>query len=249
LPLPAAASRDWKGCLGPAALSPMEMVSSSIRLRTLFLRALCAFFFLAGASRALPAVQPPSSSVTLIYTKVLKGSVPEYLRIAVHPDGEGTYDGRKLSQPPQPRKMMLSPVIARDLFSLAGALGDFQSVRLASHKRVANLGLKTLEYQTGRAAYKAEFNYTQNHAAERLVDLFEGISAVEQHIGALDFSSRYDPLGVPHELLLIEIDLDNKSLVDPQLMEPILERISKDDRFMHIAQVRARNILHKIGTD
>lgn len=204
-------------------------------------------YFFAAAPRTYPAAHPPASSATLIYSKVRKGGFPEYVRITVDTNGEATYDGRKLSQPPRPRKMRLSPRVTRQLFSLAGKLGDFQTVDLASHRRVANLGLKTLEYQEGGATYKTVFNYTENHTGQKLVDLFEGISSVEQHIDTLEFSARYDPLGLPRQLTLVENDLENKVLVDPQLLAPILEHISKDSNYMHIAQERAHNLLEKIG--
>jgi hypothetical protein len=76
--------------------------------------------------------------------------------------------------------------------------------------------------------------------------LFEGISDVEQHIGTLEYSSRYDVLGLPSALTRIEIDLDNKELVDPELMVPILKKIAGDSQYLHIAQVRAADILRRI---
>lgn len=205
-------------------------------------------FFSLSATQAVPAVSQ-SSAPTLTYTKVLKGSVPEYVRITVDAGGRGTYDGRKLSQPSHPRAMRISPQVTQELFALARDLSDFRDVSLASRKRVADLGLKTLEYQANGVTYKTEYNYTENRAGQRLTDLFEGISAVEQHVQALEFSSRYDPLGLPHELTLIELDLNDKALVDPQLMTPVLEQISKNGSFMHIAQERARRILEKINSN
>ncbi len=204
-------------------------------------------YFFAAAPQAYPAAHAPASSATLIYSKVRKGGFPEYVRITVNSNGEATYDGRKLSEPPHPRKMRLSAGVTQELFRLAGDLGYFQNVDLASHKRVANLGLKTLEYQGGGATYKTVFNYTENHTGQKLVDLFDGISSVERHIDALEFSARYDPLGLPGQLTLVENDLANKALVDPQLLTPILEHISKDSNYMHIAQARAHNLLEKIG--
>jgi hypothetical protein len=184
----------------------------------------------------------------LTYIKVLKGSVPEYQKITVDVNGAGAYEGRKLDEPPRPRALKLSAATTQRLFELAHELGDFRSVRLESGRKVANLGLKTFIYERNGHENKVEFNYTLNRRAQDLMDLFDGIGSVEQHIGVLEFSSRYDRLGLPGELRQIEIDLDNKALVDPELMVPILRRISKDSQFLHIAQTRAADILRRIQT-
>lgn len=198
-----------------------------------------------GAARALLAQQayPPDR---LTYTKVLKGSVPEYEAITVDVNGVGSYDGRKLSQSPHPRPLKLSGSTTQTLFALAHSLGDFRSIRLESRKKVANLGLKTFIYQHDGRENKVEFNFTQNRKAQDLTKLFEGIATVEQNIGRMEFSARYDPLGLPADLTQIEIDLNNKALVDPQLMVPILKKIAGDSQYLHIAQMRAVDILHRI---
>jgi hypothetical protein len=187
--------------------------------------------------------QPPEK---LTYIKVMKGSVPEYQAITVDADGVGTYDGRKLDESPRPRPLKLSACTTQMLFALAESLDDFRSIQLESHKKVANLGLKTFIYDHDGHENKVQFNYTRNREAQDLMNLFDGIGSVEQHIGSLEFSARYDHLGLPGELLQIEIELNNKALVDPQLMVPILQKIADDSQYLHIAQVRAVDILHRI---
>lgn len=192
------------------------------------------------------SAQTPAELSRLTYTKIMKGSVPEYLRISVDSSGAGTFEGRSLSSPPNPDRLQLSPDVTERLFGLAEALGDFRSIQLESHKKVADLGQKTFTYQKGDKTYQAEFNYTLNRKAQELADVFERIAGVEEHIGTLEYSVRYDHLGLPHELRLIEIDLDNHNLADPQLMVPILKQIASDPRFLHIAQIRAQDILQRI---
>ncbi len=187
--------------------------------------------------------QPPDK---LTYIKVMKGSVPEYQAITVDVNGVGSYDGRKLDETPRPRPLKLSAATTQTLFGLANSLGDFRSIQLESSKKVANMGSKTFIYTHDGRENKVEFNYTRNRHARDLMDLFEGIGTVEQHIGSLEFSARYDPLGLPGELTQIEIDLNNKALVDPQLMVPILQKIADDSQYLHIAQSRAVDILHLI---
>ncbi|HZT71796.1 MAG TPA: hypothetical protein VFC10_18860 [Terriglobia bacterium] len=183
---------------------------------------------------------------TLTYTKVLKGSVPEYISITVDRNGVGTYDGRQLDESPRPRALKLLPETTEQLFQIAASLNDFRSIRLESNKNVANMGLKTFIYRDDGQENKVEFNYTQNKKAQDLVNLFEGIADVEEHIGALEYSARYDVLGLPRALTQVEIDLNNKALVDPELMVPILKKIAGDSQYLHIAQVRAADILRRI---
>lgn len=196
-------------------------------------------------SPALPAqrADPPA---TLTYTKVMKGSLPEFTSVTVDQNGDGTYDGRQLNEPPKPRALQLSAETTATLFQMAGALDDFHSLKLESNKNVANLGMKTFIYRHNGQENKVQFNYTGNRRAQDLTAVFEGIADVEQHIGTLEYSSRYDVLGLPSVLTRIEIDLDNKELVDPELMVPILKKIAGDSQYLHIAQVRAKDIIRRI---
>jgi hypothetical protein len=123
---------------------------------------------------------------------------------------------------------------------------NFGSVDLESHKKVANLGLKTFVYEREGRQNRTEFNYTERREAQELVDLFEKISSVQQHILALEHAIKYDPLRLPQELMLIQIDLDRRALADPEMMLPALEKIARNPRFLHLARVRAENILHRL---
>jgi hypothetical protein len=223
--------------------TPAHVDSSASRL-TICLRVSLLLFGIVTVRGLL--AQPAHSLDQLSYIKVMKGSVPEYQAITVNVNGAGTYDGRKLDESPRPRSLKLSAATTQALFGLAHSLGDFRSLELESHKKVANLGLKTFVYEHDGHENKIQFNYTMNRKAQELTGLFEGIAVVEQHIGSLEFSAKYDRLGLPRELTQIEIDLNNKVLVDPQLMVPILQKIADNSEFLHIAQIRAVNILHRI---
>lgn len=205
-------------------------------------------FFLVLGLVATPALsaQGAGGPAILTYTKVLKGSTPEYTALTVDENGNGTYDGRQLNEPPKPRVLKLSAETTATLFQMAGALDDFHSLKLESNKNVANLGMKTFIYRHDGQENKVQFNYTRNKRAQDLTAVFEGIADVEQHIGTLEYSSRYDVLGLPSVLTRVEIDLDNKELVDPELMVPILKKIAANSQYLHIAQVRAADIIRRI---
>jgi hypothetical protein len=196
----------------------------------------------AGVVRA----RPPENDARLTYTKVLKGSVPEYLSISLDSRGEGSYEGRKLDEPPAPHPLKLSAATTQRLFSLTEAMDNFQGVELESHKKVANLGLKTLVYERDGQRNQVEFNYTQRRNAQLLAELFEKIASVEQHILILEHAMKYDHLSLPKELLQIQIDLEKRALADPELLVPSLEKIANNPRFLHLAQVRAQTILQRL---
>jgi hypothetical protein len=168
------------------------------------------------------------------------------MEIIVGVDGNGTYDGRKLDEPSNPRPLKLSSATTQRLLRLASELDNFRSIDLESHKKVANLGQKTLTYQAGNQKYQSEFNYTLNRQAQELTELFERIGTVERHIATLEYSIKYDHLSLPRELLQIQIDLESKAVADPELMINTLEQIAHNPHFLHIAQVRAQNILERI---
>lgn len=180
------------------------------------------------------------------YTRVLKGSTPESLAITVDANGKATYEGRRLNEPCSPKPFQLTPATWQRIFQLAEALRNFESIDLESHKKVANLGLKTFIYEGNGESYQAQFNYTQRREAQELVDLFERISNVQQHVVLLEHAVKYDPLSLPQELLQIQIDLNKGALADPELLVPALETIAHNPRFLHLAQVRAQNILQRL---
>ena len=166
-----------------------------------------AAIFCAAAQKA-PAAES-SAGPLLTYTRVLKGSDPEYIAITVDRDGNGTYDGRKLTDPPSPRDLKISPATVNKLFALAAELNNFQNIDLESHKNVANLGEKTLTYQANGETYSAKFNYSMIRAARDLANLFDKISTVEEHLEILKYAIKYDHLSLPGELLRIQIALKN----------------------------------------
>jgi hypothetical protein len=198
---------------------------------------------------ALPltaAAQRQKADATLTYTKILKGSSPEYESVTVRANGTGEYDGRNLADPPDPRSFKLPSAAVAKLFDYARNLHDFQGIDVESHKRVANLGKKTFVYRQGGQQFQCEFNYTLNRKAQELTNLFEGLASVERHAADLEYAMKYDPLGLPRDLTEIQSDLDQGGLTAPELLAPDLQAIIRDSHFLHLAQVRAQRLLEQI---
>jgi hypothetical protein len=203
---------------------------------------------LAGASWLAPATvaqltdRPPQ----LTFTKEFKGSTPEYVAITVDTTGTATYEGRRLDETSHPRAMQLSPATTAHLFELAARLGYFHSIELESHKAVANIGLKTFRYEKDGEADQVQFNYTVRPDASELENGFERIATVMQHRVALENGMKYDPLGLPSELLLVKQDLAKKALADPELLVPALQQIAESSRYLNVAKSRAQDILRRL---
>jgi hypothetical protein len=200
----------------------------------------------AGSHPASIFPQAAGVPAKLTYSRTFKGSTPEYMAITVDSKGSGTYEGHKLDEAQKPRPIQLSSGTTERIFALAGQLHNFQSVNLESRKKVASLGEKTLTYQQGEDVNRVVFNYTENRTAQELVDVLEAVGMVEEHIAALEFEMKYDPLGLSQELLQIQIELNNKSLADPEMLIPTLEKIAHGSRFLHLAQLRAQQILERV---
>ena len=79
------------------------------------------------------------------------------------------------------------------------------------------------------------------------MERFDGIALSELHIGLIEYSLKYDPLGLPEELRHIQVDLGEKALCDPELLVPSLERVVNNPRLLRVAQVRAREIINAVA--
>jgi hypothetical protein len=90
------------------------------------------------------------------------------------------------------------------------------------------------------------FNYSENHSAQQLTDIFEKISNVEERIAQLEYAMKYDHLNLPQVLRQVQDGMDDGYFVEGALMIPTLEKISADPHYLHLAQSRAREIEQRI---
>lgn len=183
---------------------------------------------------------------TLIFRKVFKSSYPEFTEIKVSEDGSGTWDIRQLDEEASPQAFQMSHPLAAKLFELAGQLHNFQHVELDVHRRIANLGEKTLRYEKGGEAYEASFNYTLNSAATQLQAIFEGLARQEEDRQELQRAMRYDRLGVNKVLVHVEGDVNSGALPEPERLLPALDQLASDEHLLDMARQRARALAERI---
>ena len=132
-----------------------------------------------------------------------------------------------------------------DLFDLADKLGRFDRP-LESPLRVAFMGMKTFRFDGGTEKHEVKFNYSEDVDARALADWFERIIETEQHLINLERAAKYDKLGVNKALLLLQVSFDRKRLVAPQQLLPMLDRIAKNDTYIHMARERAAGMADAI---
>lgn len=180
-----------------------------------------------------------SAQPQLFYSKYFKGSAPEYVAITVQQDGQATY--QDAMDDDGAIKIQLDPATVQQMFDLAAKLDHFQHP-LESGLKIANLGQKTFRYQDGSDRHEQQFNYSQDPNAQMLLDRFERITESEQHYENLDRTVHFDKLGVNDVLLQLQATWDRNRLVDPQQFLPLLDRVAKNESYLHISRELAASL-------
>jgi hypothetical protein len=179
----------------------------------------------------------------LFYSKYFKGSVPEYVAITVEQDGQLTYQEAK--EDDNPIKIQLDAASVREMFGLTEKLDHFQHP-IESGLKIANLGVKTFRFEDGAEHHEIQFNYSQDLNAQALLDCFERVTETEQHYANLDRTAHFEKLGVNDVLLQMQISWDRNRLVAPEQFLPLLDRIAKNESYLHISRERAAAIAEAI---
>ena len=223
------------------------MMTSFLR----FVLILCAAagFLAAPAETAASPESPAASSghAKLSFRRVFKSSSPELIEIVVREDSDAaTYEIRQLDEDPGASPFEVGAAIREEMFQLAARLNHFQGQDLDVHRKIANLGEKTFRWQNGAETHETKFNYTLNSAANRLLQIFEGLARQQELVVLLERRMRYDRLGINDALLQFETDLNRKLLPEPQRALPTLDQIAGDSRIIEIGRQRARALAERI---
>ena len=179
----------------------------------------------------------------LYYSKSFPGSVPPFISISLDRTGAGEY--KEAQDDDHPVRFQLSDPESAEIFALAEKLGNFDHP-LESPIKVAFMGTKTFRFENGAARGEVKFNFSEDPSARALADWFERISESEQHLNRLEVAAKYDKLGVMNALLLLESTFDRKRLVNVQQYLPLLDRIAKNESYIHQARLRAAGLADEI---
>jgi hypothetical protein len=179
----------------------------------------------------------------LVYTRAFPGSVPAFLQVTL--DKSGNIEYREAEDDELPIKFQLSSADTQAVFDLAGKL-DYFKRPLESPLKVAFMGTKTFRYENGDQKSETKFNYSEDPMARELQDWFERMAESAEHHIDLDRAAKYDRLGVVKALSLLESAMERKRLVGMDQFLPTLDRISKNESYMHTARARAAEIAEAI---
>ncbi len=189
---------------------------------------------------ALAAPGPPR----LTFIKEFPGSTPEYMAIEIDKDGKGVY--KEAIKDDYPIPFELDAADWEAMRALAVKIDQCKRP-LESGLKVANMGMKTLRcFEGGPTPVDVKFNYSLDPSGQQLYDWFERIAESAQRYLSLERAVKYEKLGVNQELLQMQAAAERGRLVAYDMYLPMLDRIIKNDSYMHMARERAAQMADSI---
>ena len=175
----------------------------------------------------------------IFYSKTFPGSTPAYVEITL--DQKGRVEYREAPKEEDPIVSQLPEEEVKQVWALAEKLQWFKKP-LESGLPVAKMGEKLLRVESHSEKGEVKFNFTQDEDGKLMQDWFERLSESAYHRIALERAVRFDKLGVNKALLQFQAAMDrNRLLALPQYL-PMLDRVAKNDSYLHMARDRAAAI-------
>lgn len=172
----------------------------------------------------------------VFYSKSFPGSTPAFVQITV--DKTGRVEYREATDDDDPYVSKLSTEEVNEIFGLAEKLDWFRRP-LESGLKVAKMGEKTFKMQNHDPSGETKFNFTMDENGKLLHDWFERLTESAFMRAALERTARFDKLGVNKVLLQLEAAYDRKRLLGVEQFLPMLDRVAKNESYLHMARERA----------
>ncbi len=122
-----------------------------------------------------------------------------------------------------------------------------ESKNFTSPRKVADLGMKTIRFETGKQTREVTFNFTEDKNLREINNFFENLDEQEKFLFELELALKHDRLGIPKRLDFLEREFKANRIVAPERFRPILEKISEDDSLINLARKEARKLLYKLS--
>lgn len=177
------------------------------------------------------------------YSKAFPGSIPAYVQVTLEKSGEAVY--RESPDDDLPLTFKLTEADTAEIYSLTEKLDSFKHP-VESGLKVAFMGTKTFRLEKGAEKTEVQFNYSEDANAKMLWEWCERMTESAQHRIALDRAAKYDKLGVVKALNLLASAIERKRVVGLEQYLPTLDRIIKNETYMHTARARASEIAEYI---
>ena len=179
----------------------------------------------------------------LFYSRAFPGSKPDYIQVVLEKSGDGVY--QEAVEDDLPLKFKLTDEETQAVFGLADKLDHFKHP-LESQLKVAFMGTKTFRFVDGDQKSEAKFNFSEDVTAQQLQDWFERMAESAEHRIDLERAAKYDHLGVDGALQGLEAAFENGRVVAPEQFLPMLDRVAKNETYMHQSRARAAEIAEAI---
>ena len=148
---------------------------------------------------------------------------------------------------PFQQDLMVSEANRQKIFDLAKKVNYFQG-DFDYHKKIAQTGKKTLEYQSGAIHNSATYNWSQNPDLQSLTHIFQGVATTLDYGRKLAYQYRFDKLGMDARIRELEQLQQQGYIEELQAIEPILQKIADDPNLMRISRESAKHLLKSIGS-
>jgi hypothetical protein len=179
----------------------------------------------------------------LFYSRAFPGSTPAYFDLTVESNGDSAY--REAVDDDLPSKFHLSEAEAKEVFALAEKLDHFKHP-LEAPVKVAFMGTKTFRFEEGAEKNEVKFNYTEDANAQALQDWFERMAESAEHRDNVERAAKYDHLGLLQAVNLLASAYMRHRLVAVDQFLPILDRVAKNETYMHSARALAAEVAESI---
>ena len=179
----------------------------------------------------------------LFYSRSFPGSTPAYLEVTVESNGDSAY--REAVDDELPVKFHLTEAESKEVFGLADKLDHFKHP-LESPLKVAFMGTKTFRYEAGGEKSEVKFNFTEDANAKALQDWFERMAESAEHRDNLERAAKYDHLGIVQAMNLMASAYERHRLVAVTQFLPILDRVAKNEVYIHSARELAAEVADSI---
>jgi hypothetical protein len=209
-------------------------------MRKSFLRE---FFVLTVAGALCAPTLYAGDAPSLFYSRSFPGSKPDYIQIVVEKSGDAVY--QEAVDDDLPLKFKLNAEDTTAIYDLVAKLDHFKHP-LESNLKVAFMGTKTFRYVDGDAKTEVKFNYSEDPSAQQLQDWFERMAESAQRRIDLERAAKYDHLGVDQALNGLEESFENGRVIAPEQYLPMLDRVAKNETYMHQARAKAAELAEYI---
>lgn len=183
----------------------------------------------------------------------LTGADPQHYEIAVGARGRAAYRSTGHLNPDSPGsaagdpyliRFTMSPETRQEIFDLAARAHYFEKSVAYTKGRLANMGAKTLTYSDEKVFHQQTYNYSGMAPIQQLTEIFQNISNTLEMGRRLEFSYKYEKLGVDEDLRNMEEAAKSNRLLEVQALAPLLKQIADDPSVLNIARERAKKLLN-----